>query len=67
MNIQAIKTAVEKFSFSAEGTVERVVVTDKKGRVAAVVTAEGVEQKKLGKQNLCGALVRNAIVSAMTN
>ena len=65
MNVEAIKTAVAKFSFTADGTSEKVIVKNKKGQIAAVVTPAGVEQKKLGQQNLCGALVRDSIKAAM--
>jgi hypothetical protein len=65
MNVEAIKTAVAKFGFTADGTVEQIIVKNKKGQVAALVTPAGVEQKKQGQQNLCGALVRDAIKGAM--
>ena len=65
MNVEAIKTAVAKFSFTADGSADQVIVKNKKGQIAAVVTAAGVEQKKQGQQNLCGALVRDAIKAAM--
>ncbi len=65
MNIEAIKAAVAKFSFTADGTAEQIIVKNKKGQIAAVVTPAGVEQKKLGQQNLCGSLVRDAIKAAM--
>jgi hypothetical protein len=65
MNVEAIKTAVAKFGFTADGTTEQIIVKNKKGQIAAVVTPAGVEQKKQGQQNLCGALVRDAIKGAM--
>ena len=65
MNYDQIKTACEKFGFSAIGTSERVTVTDKKGRIAAVVTTAGIDAKKLGMQQLCGSLLKNAIRAAM--
>lgn len=65
MNIEAIKAAVAKFGFTADGTVDQMIVKNKKGQVAAVVTPAGIDRKKLGMQQLCGALVRDAIKAAM--
>jgi hypothetical protein len=65
MNVEDIKTAVAKFSFTANGTAEQVIVKDNKGRIAAVVTPAGIDRKKIGQQQLCGALVRDAIKAAM--
>lgn len=65
MNVEAIKTAVAKFSFTADGTAEQVIVKDNKGRIAAVVTPTGIDRKKIGQQQLCGSLVRDAIKAAM--
>tara|TARA_R110000803_G_scaffold20859_1_gene53197 strand:+ start:359 stop:556 length:198 start_codon:yes stop_codon:yes gene_type:complete len=65
MNIEAIKAAVAKFGFTAAGTDAEIVVKNKKGQVAAVVTQDGVDRKKTGMQQLCGSLVRDAIKAAM--
>jgi hypothetical protein len=61
---EKIKAAVEKFGFSAfESEDGTVVIRNKKGQIAAVVKDGEVEQKYQGRKNLCGALVRNAIVA----
>ena len=61
-----IQAAVEQFGFTAEmqGT-NAVLVRNSKKVVCATVTDSGVEQKFAGAKNLCGALVRNAIVAAL--
>ena len=44
---------------------ELVIVRNRKNQLCAKVTADGVEQIYSGNKNLCGELVRNAIVAAI--
>ncbi len=62
----AIQGAITQFGFSAvAASNDLVIIRNKKGLNCANVTANGVEQKYNGAKNLCGALVRNAINSAI--
>jgi len=64
--IAKIQDAVLQFGFSASvASNDLVIVKNKKGQICANVTNDGVEQKYAGAKNLCGALVRNAINSAI--
>jgi hypothetical protein len=64
--ISKIQEAVAQFGFSAVvASNDLVIVRTKKGQDCANVTTTGVEQKYAGAKNLCGALVRNAINSAI--
>jgi len=65
--LEKIQAAIAKFpSFSAEqDSADLIVVRNKKGQISAKITGEKVEQVKAGRQNLCGALVRNAIAAAI--
>jgi hypothetical protein len=64
--ISKVQDAVAQFGFSAVvATNDLIIVRNKKSEICANVTAAGVEQKYAGAKNLCGALVRNAINSAI--
>lgn len=64
--LSKIQAAVSQFGFAAEmDGAEKVVIRNKKKQICALVTSTGVEQKYAGAKNLCGALVRNAINSAI--
>ena len=61
-----IQSAVQQFGFTATvASNDLVVIRNRKNQNCAHVTASGVEQKYAGSKNLCGALVRNAITSAI--
>jgi len=60
--IDAVKEAIARFSFTAfELESGEIIVKNKKNQLAATVINSVVTQKKSGSQNLCGALVRDAI------
>ena len=62
-----IQEAVAQFGFSAvAASNDLVIVRNRKNEICANVTAAGVEQKYAGVKNLCGALVRNAINTALS-
>lgn len=61
-----IQNAIAQFKFSAvAASNDLVIVRNAKNEICANVTTNGVEQKYAGQKNLCGALVRNAINSAI--
>ena len=61
-----VQAAVLQFGFSAAAASnELVIVRNRKNQVCANVTTAGVEQKYAGAKNLCGALVRNAIIAVI--
>ena len=60
--------AVSGFGFSASANSpedEIINVKNRKGKIAAVVRGTEVEQRYEGKKNLCGALIRKAIKTAL--
>ena len=61
MNLENIQNAVAKFSFTAKIENELITIRNKKGQIAAKLVDGKVVQVKQGNQNLCGALVRDAI------
>jgi hypothetical protein len=64
--IASIQQSIAQFGFAASvASNDLVVIKNKKNQIVANVTAQGVEQKYAGAKNLCGALVRNAINSAI--
>ena len=64
--IASIQQAVSQFGFAASvASNDLIVIKNKKNQIVASVTDQGVEQKYAGAKNLCGALVRNAINSAI--
>jgi len=64
--ISKIQEAVAQFGFSAVvASNDLVIVRNNKGQDCANVTTTGVERKYAGAKTLCGALVRNAINSAI--
>ncbi len=65
--LELIQNAISKFSFTAFQSGEEIIVKNKKGQIAAIVKNGEVIQKKSGSQNLCGALVRDAIKNVINN
>ncbi len=65
--LPAIQSSLAQFTgFSAvAASNELVIVRNNKNTVCAHVTVAGVEQKYAGAKNLCGSLVRNALVAAI--
>lgn len=66
--LESISHAVTQFRFTAEIIGDQIVVKNHKGFVAARIGAGNrVEQIYCGSKNLCGALARNAIVTALSS
>jgi hypothetical protein len=65
--IANIQQAVAEFHFSAVvASNDLIIVRNKKTQICAEVTDTGVIQKYIGGKNLCGSLVRNAIIRAIS-
>lgn len=66
MKNEIVSAAIAKFGFTARPTGDLVSVYNAKGRLAGTVDASGnIDRKFEGKQALMGALVRDAISTAL--
>jgi hypothetical protein len=66
MELTNVQQAVAKFSFTASQVdASTIHVFNKKRQLAAIVKGNTVTQQRRGSQNLCGALVRDAIKAAL--